>query len=157
MPSGSPSLLHELKIAQRCLAEQHCNVSSKRLIAMVTSDAATIAGLGDKLGHLDPGRPADLVVVQQQHDGAYDNIIAAYPSWVELVMIGGDIIYGRPDWTNQITPDADYETVIAWGRQMALDTRFGSPDQTPDGPPRRLAEIRQKLINRYPAIGPIFG
>jgi cytosine/adenosine deaminase-related metal-dependent hydrolase len=158
MPSGSPSLLHELKVAQRCLAEQGCDVTSQRLVAMVTSDAANIAGLGDKLGHLDPGRPADLVVLQRQHDDPYDNVVAAYPSWVDLVMIGGDIIYGRPDWIGQITQSSDYEIVTAWGRGMALDTRFGSPDESPPtGPPRRLAEIRQRLIERYPAIGPIFG
>ena len=40
---------------------------------------------------------------------------------------------------------------------MLLDTRFGSPeDAGADGPPRRLAEIRAKLIGRYPAVGPIF-
>jgi hypothetical protein len=97
-------------------------------------------------------------VLQRQHDDPYDNVVAAYPSWVDLVMIGGDIIYGQPDWIGQITPSTDYEIVTAWGRSMALDTRFGSPDQSvSDGPPRRLAEIRQRLIDRYPAIGPIFG
>jgi hypothetical protein len=40
---------------------------------------------------------------------------------------------------------------------MLLDTRFGSPADGPvDGPPRRLAEMRQRLIGRYPAVGPIF-
>lgn len=40
---------------------------------------------------------------------------------------------------------------------MLLDTRFGSPDPAGDGgPPRRLTEMRQRLINRYPAVGPIF-
>lgn len=158
MPSGSPSLLHELKIAQRCLARQGCDVSSQQLVAMVTSDAAAIAGLEDKLGRLEPGRPADLVVLQRQHADPYDNVVAAYPSWVQLVMIGGDVIYGRTDWVDQITLLAEYEPVIAWGREMALDTRFGSPDEPiPGGPPRTLAQIRQQLIARYPGIGPIFG
>ena len=39
---------------------------------------------------------------------------------------------------------------------MSLDTRFGSPEDSGDGPPRRLAQIRAKLIGRYPAVGPIF-
>jgi hypothetical protein len=47
--------------------------------------------------------------------------------------------------------------VEAWGRHMLLDTRFGSPDTTGDaGPPRRLTQMRQRLIDRYPAVGPIF-
>ncbi|MGZ4737653.1 MAG: amidohydrolase family protein [Ilumatobacteraceae bacterium] len=155
MPSGSQSLLHELKIAERCLAEQGCNVSSKQLVAMVTSDAARIACLDDKLGQLEPGRPADLVVFQQRVADAYDNVVAAYPSWVDLVMIGGDITFARSEWIDQ-NAATQYEPVIAWGRPMSIDTRFGSPEQTPDGPPRRLADIRRQLINRYPAVGPIF-
>ncbi len=157
MPSGSPSLLHEIKIAQRCLAEQAVNVTSQQLVAMVTSVAADIAGLGDRLGRIEIGRPADLVVFQRRHRDPYDNVVAAYPSWVDLVMIGGDIVYGRPDWVAQTTAGEEYEHVGAWGRRMALDTRFGTPDETTsNGPPRRLSEIRGQLINRYPAIGPIF-
>ena len=70
---------------------------------MVTAGAADIAGLGDQLGRLAAGRPADLVVLQRRHDDPYDNVVAAYPSWVDLVMIGGDVIYGRPDWVGSFT------------------------------------------------------
>ncbi|MGZ4790574.1 MAG: hypothetical protein ACXWBO_01820, partial [Ilumatobacteraceae bacterium] len=59
------------------------------------------------------------------------------------------------EWIDQ-NAATQYEPVIAWGRPMSIDTRFGSPEQTPDGPPRRLADIRRQLINRYPAVGPIF-
>ena len=157
LPSGSPSLLHELKIAERVLAEQAAKVTAKDLVHMVTAGAAEIAGLGDKLGQLDVGRPADLVVLQKRRDDPYDNVVAAYPSWVDLVMIGGDVIYGRPDWVDQVTAVADYETCEAWGRQMVLDTRLGSPDDdSPSEPPRRLADMRRQLISRYPAVGPIF-
>ena len=46
MPSGSLSLLHELKIAERCLAIQGCDVGPERLVAMVTSDAAARSVVG---------------------------------------------------------------------------------------------------------------
>lgn len=158
MPSGSPSLLHEMKVAWQVL-EQSPGVSAKTadLVRMVTSDAAEIAGLADKLGTLEAGRPADLTIIQKRLDDPYDTVVAAYPSWVDLVMIGGDIIYGRPDWIAEISTPAPYEPVTAWGRPMLLDTRFGSPeDAGTDGPPRRLAQMRAKLIARYPAVGPIF-
>lgn len=157
MPSGSPSLLHEMKIAQRSLATQGCNVNAAELVAMVTSAAADIAGLGDRLGRLEPGRPADLVVLQQRFADPYENVVAAYPWWVDMVMIGGDVIFSRPDWATEVAAIDEFESVIAWGRQMALDTRFGSPDTgAAAGPPRRLAEIRSRLISRYPAVGPVF-
>ena len=67
MPSGSPSLLHELKIAERELDPQGTGTTSADLVHMVTAGAADIAGLGDRLGTLAAGRPADLVVLQKRH------------------------------------------------------------------------------------------
>ena len=128
------------------------------LVAMVTSTAATVAGLDEHLGALQPGRPADLVVLQRRLPDPYESVVAAYPDWVDLVTIGGDLVYTRPDWATRIlTSIDDYEQVRAWGRPMLLDTRYGSPDSSPDdGPARRLAEMRTRLVERYPAIGPIF-
>ena len=126
------------------------------LVRLVTSGAAEIAGLADRLGTVEVGRVADLTILQKRLDDPYDTVLAAYPSWVDLVMIGGDIIYGRPDWVADLSTADDYEQVTAWGRHMLLDTRFGSPEDSGDGPPRRLAQIRAKLIGRYPAVGPIF-
>ncbi|MEP7370407.1 MAG: amidohydrolase family protein [Dermatophilaceae bacterium] len=157
MPSGSPSLLHELKVAMQVLAQTPgVSVQAPDLVRMVTSGAAEIAGLGDRLGMLEVGRVGDLTVIQKRLDDPYDTVVSAYPSWVDLVMIGGDVIYGRPDWVADLSTPGDYEQVNAWGRHMLLDTRFGSPDDSGDGPPRRLAQIRAKLISRYPAVGPIF-
>ena len=156
LPSGSPSLLHELKIAERVLAEQATKVTSKQLVHMVTAGAAEIAGLGDKLGQLEVGRPADLVVLQRPLDDPYDNVVAAYPSWVELVMIGGDMIYGRPDWVGQVTPSPTTSV-----RSLGSPDGAGHPPRftrrrLAAEPPRRLAAMRQQLISRYPAVGPIF-
>jgi 5-methylthioadenosine/S-adenosylhomocysteine deaminase len=158
MPSGSPSLLHEMKVAWQVLV-QTPGMAPKPpdLVRMVTSGAAEIAGLADKIGTLEAGRAADITILQKRLDDPYENVISAYPSWVDMVIIGGDIIYGRPDWIAKLSTPADYEPVIAWGRPMLLDTRFGSPDDTGlNGPPRRLADMRARLIARYPAVGPIF-
>lgn len=157
-PSGSPSLLHEMKVAWQVLSQAPGNpLRAPDMVRMVTSGAADIAGLADKIGTLEVGRAADLTILQKRLDDPYENVVSAYPSWVEMVMIGGDIIYGRPDWVAEVSTPAVYEPVTAWGRPMLLDTRFGSPDDAGfDGPPRRLAEIRAKLIGRYPAVGPIF-
>jgi imidazolonepropionase-like amidohydrolase len=157
MPSGSPSLLHEMKVGWQVLQQSGVKVTTADLVRMVTSGAAEVAGLGDRIGTLEAGRVADLTILQKHLDDPYDDVVAAYPSWVDLVMIGGDIIYGRADWVATLSTPADYESVTAWGRPMLLDTRFGSPeDAGADGPPRRLAEMRAKLIARYPAVGPIF-
>ena len=155
LPSGSPSLLAELKVARRVLARQGSRVSAKRLVGMVTAAAARIAGVGDFLGRLAAGRPADLLVLERRRDDPWENVLEADPSWVELVTIGGDLAYGRPDWIEQLAGPASLESVLAWGKPMALDTSYAV--QATGGPPPRLSELRGKLVEIYPQIGPIFG
>lgn len=58
---------------------------------------------------------------------------------------------------------AEYGPVVARGRRMLLDTRFGAPAGEPGGsgaagdlttPALRLGAMRDRLVLRYPAIGP---
>jgi cytosine/adenosine deaminase-related metal-dependent hydrolase len=157
LPSGSTSLLAELKVARRELARQKAKPTAKQLVDMVTRGAAAIAGLGDKLGTLEAGRPADLVVFERREQDPWENVLAADPSWVELVMIDGDLAYGREDWLKELAePDQveGLEPEIAWGRRMLLDTTYQA---RPDAEPvPRLSQLRADLIDHYPPVGPIF-
>jgi len=154
MPSGSLSLLAEMKVARNELARQGHPITARNLVAMVTSVAASIAGFGDKLGALAKGRVADLVVFERHHEDPYENVCRADPSWVELVCIGGDITYARPDWFESLSGNAqspNIEDLTAWGKPMRIDTGFQSAVD-----PMSLTEIRQLLIAQYPPVGPIF-
>lgn len=157
LPSGSLSLLAELKVARQELVEQGHPLTAKQLVTMVTSGAAEVAGLGEKLGRLAVGRAADLVVLARQDADAHESVCASTPADVELVMIGGDVAYGRHDWVSTLAADRndpDLEPVVAWGRRMLLDTSFEvnpSDQATP-----RLAQIRQSLTSVYPQVGPIW-
>jgi len=157
LPSGSLSLLAEMKVAREELAVQGHEIAARDLVAMVTSGAADVAGLGEKLGRLEVGRAADLVVMARQDTDPHESVCDSTPADVELVMIGGDLVYGRHDWVTSLAADPadpDLETVIAWGRRMLLDTGYEvnpGPDPTP-----RLAQIRQSLTSVYPQVGPIW-
>jgi cytosine/adenosine deaminase-related metal-dependent hydrolase len=156
LPSGSPSLLAEMKVARRCLLEQGRPVTAQALVRMVTHDAAAIAGLGDRLGTLEDGRPADLVVFERRHPDPYENVAQADPGWVELVMIGGDLSYGREDWMLALSDPADHarlQPLLAWGQPMRLDTGYAVRRR--DAAPT-LADLRAELIAGYPQVGPIF-
>jgi 5-methylthioadenosine/S-adenosylhomocysteine deaminase len=157
MPSGSLSLLDEMRVAGHELRTQGVEVTSRMLVEMVTSRAADIAGLGAELGRLEPGRPADLVVLTRLADDAYDSVLLADPGDVDLVVIGGDVTYARADWLDALAPGAaspDLRPVIAWGRRMVLDNGYRArPD---DGTPPDLDLLRADLIEAYPAIGPIW-
>lgn len=156
LPSGSSSLLAEMKVARRELAQQDHEVAAAELVAMVTTVAARVAGLDDHLGSLAVGRPADLVVLERHHEDPYENVCLADPSWVELVSIGGDITYARADWFAALSGAAEGSTIenlIAWGKPMRLDTGFQSSAAAPTP---SLSAVRSLLTGAYPAIGPIF-
>jgi len=158
LPSGSTSLLAEIKVARRTIAEQRGRPpTAKQLVDMVTRDAAMIAGLEDKLGRLAAGRPADLVVFERREEDPWENVVEAEPSGVELVMIGGKLVYGRADWMPALGALVDQERVeplIAWGKPMLLDTSYTAAVTDEEQP--RLSELRAALIAEYPQVGPIF-
>jgi cytosine/adenosine deaminase-related metal-dependent hydrolase len=156
LPSGSPSLLAEITVARRCLIEQGHPLEAKQLVSMVTSGAAAIAGLGDQLGTLAPGRPADIVVFERRHPDPYENVVSAEPSWVELVTIGGDLTYGRTDWITALSDDpSQLQPLLAWGQPMLLDTGYVAQGTAATAAPS-LTDLRAALIGAYPQVGPIF-
>jgi 5-methylthioadenosine/S-adenosylhomocysteine deaminase len=157
LPSGSPSLLAEMQVARRWLRAQGADPPAKRLVQMMTSDAAAIAGLQDHLGTLAKGRPADVLVLERRHDDPWESVLESDPSAVELVTIGGDLAYGRADWIGALSDPADrdrLEPVIAWGREMVLDTSYSV--NAPAAAPPTLADLRTALVAAYPRVGPIF-
>lgn len=102
LPSGSPSLLAELKVARQALIEEGRPTTARDLVRMVTVDAARIAGLGDRLGLLAAGRPADVLVLERRHPDPWEAIAQAAPSCVDLVVLGGDVAYGRAAWVRHL-------------------------------------------------------
>jgi cytosine/adenosine deaminase-related metal-dependent hydrolase len=157
LPSGSTSLLAEMKVARQELIDQGHPLTARELVTMVTSGAADIAGLKDKLGSLEVGRSADVLVLARRDTDPFESVCAAIPNDVELVLIGGDLTYGRADWVQTLAhdpADPNLEPVVAWGRPMLLDTSYqGQPDK---GLTPRLAQLRADLTSAYPPVGPIW-
>ncbi len=157
LPSGSTSLLAEMKVARQELAHQGAEVSAADMVAMVTSGAAGIAGLGDRLGTLAEGRVADIVVLAREADDPYESVCGSTPGDVELVLIGGDIAYAREDFATALAADPQdpvLEPVLAWGRRMLLDTSYEG--RAADGSTPRLQQLRADLTSVYPPVGPIW-
>jgi len=124
---------------------------------MVTSEAAQIAALDDRLGKLVAGHAGDLVVLERRRDDPFENVVEADPSWVELVMVDGDLAYGREDWLLEDVDPARHgqlEALLAWGKPMRLDTTY-MRNPGSETPPT-LAELRKLLIGKHPQVGPVF-
>ena len=127
---------------------------SKKLVQMVTSDAAEIAGLGSSLGHLAADRVADILVLERHAEDPWENVVEADPSWVELVAIGGDLAYGGADWIQALAAPSEKEDLVAWGKPIIMDTSYVAQSAAAASP--RLRELRERLLARYPQTGPIF-
>jgi cytosine/adenosine deaminase-related metal-dependent hydrolase len=158
LPSGSTSLLAEMKVARRCLTEQSGkDPGARKLVEMVTRDAALIAGLDDKLGTLDAGRPADLAIFERSAEDPWESVANADPSYVQLVMIGGDVAYGNEALLTEMFDAGEigrFEKQIAWGNPMLLDTSYQGHPKGDSPPP--LSTLRADLIKAFPQVGPIF-
>lgn len=153
-PSGSPSLLAELKVARRALEVQGLAVGPQRLVGMVTADAARIADLDAHIGTLAAGRMADILVLERHVEDPWLNVVEASPAWVRLVTIGGDLAYGDDALISQLADTSQLERVWAWGRPMVLDTTYSV--RAGPGPAPRLRDLRASLLARDLRVGPIF-
>ena len=94
---GSINLLDELRFAHQVDQSQWGDIlSSKQLTEMVTTHPAAALGLSSVIGSLEAGKKADLVVISGDTTAPYDALLAATPSEVQLVMVGGIPLYGDP-------------------------------------------------------------
>lgn len=127
-PSGSANLLGELKIADRVNREQFdALLSDEDLWRMATSIPAEIVGLDDKLGSIEVGKAADLLVVEKGKGSAYRSIIDAAPQNVLLTVVGGDVFYGEPSLVEASGSARPFETVDACGAPRLLGVQEADP------------------------------
>ena len=128
--TGSINLLRELACAERW-NDEHWEgyFSDSQLVAMVTSGAAEIAGFGDVLGSLTPGRAADITLWDGRDHPGYRAILDASPKDVLLVLRGGSPLYGDADLVESLTPAADCEQLEVCGadKRVCAQGELGTP------------------------------
>jgi 5-methylthioadenosine/S-adenosylhomocysteine deaminase len=94
-PSGSKSLLGELKVADLYNREQLGGVfEAPELCAMATSNPADALGWDDRLGRLKAGLHGDFVMMRDRGDDPYRTLIQSTERDVQLVAINGYPMYG---------------------------------------------------------------
>jgi 5-methylthioadenosine/S-adenosylhomocysteine deaminase len=88
--------------------EPERSLSARDVLALATCDGARALGLGDRIGSLEVGKQADLIVVDRQgpHHGPAPEedpyvalVHAARASDVRLTMVGGRVLYRDGEWT----------------------------------------------------------
>lgn len=144
-PTGSDGSLAELNYAAAWNASQaHPVFTDRELVEMATSNAAAMIGMGGSIGSLKDGYAADLLVLHphrtDQGKDAYWSVVHSDAKDVELLMIGGKIVYGDASLL-----DDRAEPVAVCNTHKALDAgtdSFASTEGTLDA---ALEEWGRKL------------
>jgi cytosine/adenosine deaminase-related metal-dependent hydrolase len=101
--TGSSNILSELKVAAQWNRKQlGRRLTDRKLVDMVTSIPAHIAGVEDLVGSISAGLRADIVVINGDQKNPYGAVIEASAANVDLVFIEGVPIYGETKnlWSN---------------------------------------------------------
>jgi cytosine/adenosine deaminase-related metal-dependent hydrolase len=160
-PSGSSSLLGELKVADRALRDPRVLGASRSLVPrlrldrtlvdMVTRNPARTLHWGSYVGSIKPGKRADLLLIRggRKHSNPYRALISADEGNVRLVTGDGQPIIASRRRMQKLSP-RDFEVIPgALGGRGAIDvTAAGVPegDET-------FAQIRERLGAGLAALG----
>jgi len=128
-PTGSKNLLGELKVAW-LYSQQALNglFSARDVIAMATSEAARILKWDSVVGTLAAGKLADLIVIDGTTGDAYDTLIRAKETDIQLVMINGVARFGVTKAMQALSPGSEPVRVGHANRQVFLKQDTSDPD-----------------------------
>lgn len=109
-PTGSKTILDELKIARRYLNKEKISkrvIGDRDLVNMVTINAARALNLDDRFGKVEVGYFADLVLINPKRLGKirnpYSKLVWSTQEDVGLVIRSGQPIYGDTELLGQYT------------------------------------------------------
>ncbi len=128
-PSGSKNLLGELKVAW--LYSQHMltgGFSARDVVAMATRGAAAILKWQKALGTLEPGKRADVIVIERNGGDPYEALIQTKETSIRLVMINGVARYGIPELMSALGANGQALRVGGETRQLFLEQVTADPD-----------------------------
>lgn len=121
-PSGSKNLLEELKVAWLTVEANEAKISARALVEGVTITAAKAVGWDRKLGSLEQGKYADVVVIDGQDGDPYEHLVFATERDVRLVLIAGYARYGDAELMDAMPTASDrVESLTLGGVEKKLD------------------------------------
>src|ERR687891_1456788 len=102
-PSGSKNLLGEMKVAWLVAQEKESGLTARDIAAMATINAAGILKWDHALGSIEPGKRADLIVVNGRTGDAYEHLLKARETSITLVVIDGKARCGQPRMMDRLS------------------------------------------------------
>jgi cytosine/adenosine deaminase-related metal-dependent hydrolase len=94
--SGSVNILEEMRTLRRLYRSMYGeDLRAKRIFEMATVNAAKAFWMHDRIGSLEEGKLADILVLKAKKDDPYENLVEASMKDIELLVIAGKPIYGQ--------------------------------------------------------------
>ena len=128
-PSGSKNLLAEMKVAWLVSEARGGVFTPRELVAMATVNPARMLKWDAAVGSLEPGKRADMVVVDGRSGDPYEHLLKARESAITLVVVDGQPRYGQPSLMRPFTAGrtAEGRTVGGADRVLDLTDALGDP------------------------------
>jgi cytosine/adenosine deaminase-related metal-dependent hydrolase len=142
-PSGSKNLLGEIKVAHLVSQELGQVFELHEIVAMATRNAAEILGWDAELGSLEPGKRADLMVVNGQQGDPYERLLQAKESSITLVVIDGVRRFGSKRLMEPSMAGKSLEPITIGRAERFLDLEEDDADPMVAG--LTLKEARETL------------
>ncbi len=150
-PSGTKNMLWELKTVDQVNRTRLGGLlSDRQIVEMATVNAAKLVGWEDKVGRIRAGMVADLLIVDDLRPtsgGGYRNLLMATEEHVQLVLVGGNPLYGDEAHLRRLKvyegqPRYEVLPETAGARPKAIDML---EDPTARNGTLSLAEVRERL------------
>jgi cytosine/adenosine deaminase-related metal-dependent hydrolase len=120
--TGSYNLLAELRYARELYRKLYGeDLPARTIFEMVTRNAAKALWMQDRIGTLEEGKLADILVLKGRLDDPYENLAAAAMEDIELLTLEGRPVYGETRFLDLLgeVPEG-YTTVRVGGRSMFI-------------------------------------
>ncbi|MBA2781801.1 MAG: amidohydrolase family protein [Actinomycetota bacterium] len=126
-PSGSKSLLGELKVARLVADERGIDLPDRELLAMATRDAAGVLKWDQALGSIEEGKRADFTVLYGRSTDAYAAFLEARETDIALVVIDGVPRVGNERLMGHFGPGTERWRVGSAERVLNLSQESADP------------------------------
>jgi hypothetical protein len=93
--TGSVNILEEMRFARRVYKDLYNEeLPASRIFSMVTTNPAKAFRMQDRIGSLDTGKYADLLVFKKKHEDPFESLLISDLEDIELLTREGDPLYG---------------------------------------------------------------
>ncbi len=122
--TGTPNLLAEIKYGRELYRSMYGeDLPAKTIFDMVTVNSARAFRMQDRVGTLENGKFADVLVVRARHDDPYENLVRATPEDILFLSVEGEPVLAAVEYAGALgadDPPAGYEAVTIDGRRTLV-------------------------------------